>query len=85
MYVLKEESKLVKLTDFHEEEGSSMINAKATEVVHLGVGLPFGGRRASMRAHKSFRSSWPLAKWTWTLFAKRSMTTDRPTFGYSMS
>jgi sugar lactone lactonase YvrE len=47
MYALTEEAKLVKLADFVEEEGSPVISAKATEVVHLGVGRPLGAKFAA--------------------------------------
>lgn len=46
LYVLTEEAKLVSLTDFEEEGGINM-TAKATEVMHLGMGRPLGGKFAA--------------------------------------
>lgn len=45
MYIMNEDSVLVSLTDFRPmADGSPHLTARATEVAHLGVGQPLGGK-----------------------------------------
>lgn len=50
MYIMNENAQLISLTNFQEEkseqqqQGESVLSAKATEVANLGVGRPLGGK-----------------------------------------
>ena len=45
MYIMNENAQLVSLTDFKKsDDNPSILTAKATEIAHLGVGRPLGGK-----------------------------------------